>query len=65
MQEHAAILNVTSLVLLRVYFASLMQVVGIHEEACEVLFDAEFPGGMDLNGRWALSLPFITLIYHF
>ncbi|BDA46451.1 5'-3' exoribonuclease 1 [Coccomyxa sp. Obi] len=26
-------------------------VVGIHEEACEVLFDAEFPGGMDLNGR--------------
>ncbi len=36
------------------YFA--MQVVGIHEEACEVLFDAEFPGGMDLNGRWATSL---------
>lgn len=27
------------------------QVVGIHEDACEVLFDAEFPGGTDLNGR--------------
>lgn len=29
----------------------LPQVVGIHEEACEVLFDTEFPGGADLNGR--------------
>jgi hypothetical protein len=30
---------------------SVMQVVGIHEDACEVLFDADFPSGTDLNGR--------------
>ena len=30
----------------------LMQVVGIYDEACEVLFDEVFPGGSDLQGRW-------------
>lgn len=24
---------------------------GVYDEACEVLFDADFPGGTDLNGR--------------
>ena len=28
-----------------------MQVVGIYDEACEVLFDEIFPGGSDLQGR--------------
>ena len=27
------------------------QVVGIYDEACEVLFDEVFPGGNDLQGR--------------
>eukprot|EP00884_Botryococcus_braunii_P018818 jgi/Botrbrau1/561/Bobra.0010s0030.1 len=26
-------------------------IVGIHDDACEVLFDVEFPGGTDLHGR--------------
>lgn len=28
-----------------------LQVVGIYDEACEVLFDEVFPGGNDLQGR--------------
>lgn len=26
-------------------------VVGVYEDACEVLFDSEFTGGTSLNGR--------------
>ena len=29
----------------------MVQVVGIYDEACEVLFDEVFPGGNDLQGR--------------
>ena len=28
-------------------------IVGVHDDACEVLFDAEFNGGSDLYGRLA------------
>ena len=31
-------------------------VVGVHEDSCEVLFDADFPGGTNLQGRWALII---------
>ena len=42
-----------------------MQVVGIYDEACEVLFDEVFPGGSDLQGRWSnppSSHAFVCLI---
>ena len=30
----------------------VVQIVGIYDEACEVLFDEVFPGGNDLQGRY-------------
>ena len=37
-------------------YPHVTQVVGIYDEACEVLFDAEFPGGTDLAGRQESNL---------
>jgi hypothetical protein len=34
-------------------------IVGVHDDACEVLFDREFPGGTDLFGR-QVSPPFMV-----
>ena len=37
----------------RILHTFLHNCAGVHDDACEVLFDAEYPEGSDLSGRCA------------